>query len=103
MDNRGAKQQLEKSPVEPSWNRMYISGLNLIMLTALCYSAASEKILKTLMKFEHLTKILEKISHLICHFVGSSIIWGLQKILCDDNRKSPYTKWLDSLSSEFLL
>lgn len=35
-------------------------------------------------------KIFETISHLICHFVESSIILGLQKILqaCDENDTS---------------
>lgn len=67
-------------------DRIYVSGPNL-MPTALCYPVTPEKILYTLKKLEHSMKILGTISHVICHFVGLSIILGLQKILqeCDDN------------------
>lgn len=76
-DNGGAK---NNQPVVPTRKRIYVSGPNL-MPTALCYPVTPEKILYTLKKLEHSMKMLEQFSHVICHFVGLSIILGFQKSL----------------------
>ena len=62
------------------------------MLTAICYPVTSEKILQIMKKLVHLMKILETISHLVCHSVDLASFGASRKFLQEYDENDTATK-----------